>query len=58
MVSLPTFPLDVYPKMATFDKLGPAASVGDRAPAVLSRSGAPLSWTIERADTFFVCERE
>jgi hypothetical protein len=27
------------------------------APAVLSQAGAPLSWTIERADTFFVCER-
>jgi hypothetical protein len=25
--------------------------------AVLSQAGAPLSWTIERGDTFFVCER-
>jgi hypothetical protein len=24
--------------------------------AVLSQAGAPLSWTIERADTSFVCE--
>src|SRR5215211_1860684 len=29
----------------------------NRAPAVLSEAGAPLSWTSERADTFFVCER-
>ena len=29
----------------------------DRAPAVLSQAGAPLCWTSERADTFFVCER-
>jgi hypothetical protein len=35
----------------------PAASVGNRAPAVLSQAGAPLSWTSERADTLFVCER-
>jgi len=33
-----------------------AASVGNRAPAVLSKAGAPPSWTIERADTHFVCE--
>ena len=25
--------------------------------AVLSQAGAPLSWTSERADTSFVCER-
>jgi hypothetical protein len=24
---------------------------------VLSQAGAPLSWTSERADTSFVCER-
>jgi hypothetical protein len=24
---------------------------------VLSQAGAPLSWTSERADTLFVCER-
>jgi hypothetical protein len=35
----------------------PAVSVGNRAPAVLSQAGAPLSWTSERADTLFVCER-
>jgi hypothetical protein len=35
----------------------PAASVENRAPAVLSQAGAPLSWTSERADTLFVCER-
>jgi len=29
---------------------------GSRA-AVLGQAGAPLSWTRERADTFFVCER-
>ena len=34
-----------------------AASVGNRAPAARSHAGAPLSWTIERADTSFVCER-
>ncbi len=34
-----------------------AASVGNRAPAAWSQAGAPLSWTIERADTSFVCER-
>jgi hypothetical protein len=26
----------------------PAASVGNRAPAVLSQAGAPMSWTSER----------
>jgi hypothetical protein len=30
-----------------------AASVGNRAPAVLSQAGAPMSWTSERADTLF-----
>ena len=25
---------------------------------MLSQAGAPLSWTSERADTLFVCERE
>jgi hypothetical protein len=34
-----------------------AASVGNRAPRVLSQAGAPLFWTSERADTHFVCER-
>ena len=29
----------------------------DRGPAALSQAGAPLSWTSERADTLFVCER-
>ena len=29
----------------------------NRAAAVLSQAGALLSWTSERADTFFVCER-
>jgi hypothetical protein len=29
----------------------------DHAPAMLSQAGAPLSWTSERADTFFVCEQ-
>jgi hypothetical protein len=28
----------------------------DRASAVLSQAGAPLSWTSERADMLFVCE--
>jgi hypothetical protein len=28
-----------------------------RALAVLSQAGAPLSWTSERADASFVCER-
>jgi hypothetical protein len=36
---------------ATFLPLG---RPGSRA-AVLSEAGAPLSWTIERADTLFVC---
>jgi hypothetical protein len=34
-----------------------AASVGKSRAAVLSQAGAPLSWTSERADTLFVCER-
>jgi hypothetical protein len=34
-----------------------AVSVGNRAPAVLSQAGAPLSWTSERTDMLFVCER-
>ncbi len=33
-----------------------AINTGSRA-AVLSQAGAPLSWTSERADTFFVGER-
>src|SRR6185295_6154939 len=33
-----------------------AASVGKSRAAVLSQAGAPLSWTIERADMLFVCE--
>src|SRR5687767_11226895 len=35
-----------------------AVSVGNRAPAVLSQAGAPLSWTSEGADTSLVCERD
>jgi hypothetical protein len=34
-----------------------AASIGKSRAAVLSQAGAPLSWTSERADTLFVCER-
>jgi hypothetical protein len=34
----------------------PAASVGKSRAALLSQAGAPLSWTIERADMLFVCE--
>jgi hypothetical protein len=34
----------------------PAASVGKSRAAVLSQAGAPLTWTIERADMLFVCE--
>ena len=30
----------------------------DRASAVLSQAGAPLSWTSEGADTSLVCERD
>ena len=32
------------------------ASVGKSRAAVLSQAGAPLTWTIERADMLFVCE--
>jgi hypothetical protein len=32
------------------------SNLGSRA-AVLSQAGAPLSWTRERADMLFVCER-
>jgi hypothetical protein len=35
----------------------PAVSVGDRARALLSQAGAPLSWTSERAGMLFACER-
>jgi hypothetical protein len=35
-----------------------AVSVGNRAPAVLSQAGAPLSWTSERTDLLFVGERD
>ena len=34
-----------------------AASVGKSGAAARSQAGAPLSWTNERADTPFVCER-
>ena len=37
-------------------RMWPSCSVGSRAAAV-SQAGAPLSWTSERADTLFVCER-
>ena len=33
------------------------AAARTKGAAVLSQAGAPLSWTRERADTFFVCER-
>jgi len=37
--------------------MGDLRRYSDRAHTVLSQAGAPLSWTSERADMSFVCER-